>query len=70
MSLLGRFNRMLGKGIFTIEIGFDAIALGARTIRDFFYTGASRAAKLADEEGDMKETFDRVDSYIDSALGR
>lgn len=70
MSLLGRFNRMIGKGIFMIEISFDALALGARTIRDFFYVGASRAAKLADDEGNMTETFDRVDSYVDSALGR
>lgn len=70
MTLMSRFNRMVGKGIFAFEVGFDAIALGARAVRDFFYTGASRAAKLADEEGDMKETFDRVDSYIDSALGR
>ena len=70
MTLLGRFNRMLGKGIFTIEIGFDAIALGARTVRDFLYTGASRAAKLAKDEGNMKDTFEEVDSFVDSALGR
>ena len=69
MSLMSRFNRMVGKGIFALEIGFDAIALGARTIRDLFYTGASRAAKLAKTEGDMKETFEEVDSFVDSALG-
>ena len=70
MTLMARFNRMVGKGIFATEVIFDAIALGARSVRDFFFTVASRSAKLADAEGDMKETFDRVDSYVDSALGR
>ena len=70
MTLVGKINRMFGKGIFATEIVFDAIALGARGIRDLFYTGASRAAKLAETEGEMKDTFERVDSYVDSALGR
>ena len=70
LTLMGRFNRMVAKGIFATEIIFDAIALGARGIRDLFYTGASRSAKLADQEGPMEETFDRVDSYVDSALKR
>lgn len=70
MTLVGRFNRMLGKGIFALEISFDALALGARGIRDLFYTGASRAAKLADQEGDLKEVFERVDDRVDSALSR
>ena len=68
MTLVSRFNRMIGKGIFAFEIGFDALALGARTVRDFFYTCASRAAKLAKAEGNMKETFEEVDSFVDSAL--
>ena len=70
ITLVGRLNRMFSKGIFAVEIIFDAIALGGRGIRDLFYTGASRAAKLADAEGPMKETFERVDDFIDSALGR
>ena len=70
LTLMGRFNRMVSKGIFATEIVFDAIALGARTVRDLFYTGASRAAKLAKAEGNMKDTFEEVDSFVDSALGR
>ena len=70
ITLISRINRMLGKGIFSVEVGFDALALGARAVRDLFYTCASRASKLADEEGDMKETFERVDSFVDSALRR
>ena len=70
MTLVSRLNKMLGKGIFAAEIAFDALALAARGIRDLFYTISSRSAKLADAEGDMKETFSRVDDFIDSALGR
>lgn len=70
MTLVGKLNRMVGKGIFALEIGFDSLALGARTIRDLFYTFASRSAKLAKSEGDMKDTFEEVDSFVDSALGR
>ena len=70
MTLVGRFNKMLGKGIFAFEIGFDALALGARGIRDLFYTLASRSAKLAKSEGNMRETFQEVDDFVDSALGR
>ena len=70
MTLVGKINRMLGKGIFTLEISFDALALGARGIRDLFYTLASRSAKLAKTEGDMRETFQEVDDFVDAALGR
>lgn len=70
LTLMARFNRMVGKGIFATEVIFDALALGARAVRDALYTFASRSAKLADAEGDMSQTFDRVDDYIDSALGR
>ena len=70
LTLMGRFNKMVGKGIFALEIGFDALALGARAIRDLFFTAAGRAAKLADSEGDLNEVFDRVDDRVDSALGR
>ena len=70
MTLVGRFNRMLGKSIFAFEIGFDALALGARGIRDLFYTLASRSAKLAKSEGNMRETFQEVDDFVDDALGR
>ena len=70
MTLLGRFNNMLKKGIFTVEIGFDALALGARALRDFMYGVAKRSATLAaPEEGD-KALFKGVDDAIDSALGR
>ena len=70
MTLVSRFNKMLSKGIFAFEITFDAIALGARGLRDLFFTAAGRAAKLADSEGDLEEVFERVDDRIDSALGR
>ena len=70
MTLVGRFNRMLSKGIFAFEIAFDALALGARAVRDLFLTAAGRAAKLADSEGDLDEVFDRVDDRVDSALRR
>lgn len=70
MTLVSRFNRMVGKGIFALEVVADALALAARGIRDAMFTIASRSAKLADNEGEMKETFDRVDSFVDSALGR
>ena len=70
LTLMGRFNRMVGKGIFALEIGFDALALGARAVRDLFFTAAGRAAKLADSEGDLEEVFDRVDSRVDKALSR
>ena len=70
MTLVARFNVMVGKGIFAFEIAFDALALGARTVRDLLFTAAGRAAKLADSEGDLNEVFDRVDSYVDSALDR
>ena len=70
MTLVGKLHNMISKGIFALEIGFDALALGARAIRDFFYTAASRSAKLADAEGDLSDTFKRVDDKIDSALGR
>ena len=70
MTLVGKINRMLGKGIFTLEISFDALALGARGIRDLFYTLASRSAKLAKTEGDMGKTFQEVDDFVDAALGR
>ena len=70
MTLVGKINRMLGKGIFTLEISFDALALGARGIRDLFYTLASRSAKLAKTEGDMRKTFQEVDDFVESALGR
>ena len=70
MTLVGKFNRMLGKGIFALEVACDGLALAARSIRDAMFTIASRAAKLADNEGEMKETFERVDDKIDGALGR
>ena len=70
MTLVGRFNKMLGKGIFALEISFDALALGARAVRDLFFTAAGRAAKLADSEGDLEEVFERVDAKVNAALGR
>lgn len=70
LTLMGRFNRMVAKGIFAAENIFDLVALGARAVRDMCYIAASRSAKLAKEEGDMKDTFETVDDYIDSALGR
>lgn len=70
MTLVGRLNRMLGKGIFSVEVGFDALALGARAARDSMFVVVARAAKLADAEGDMAETFERVDDFVDSALSR
>ena len=70
MTLVGRLNKMLGKGIFALEISFDVLALGARSLRDLFYVAAARAATLAKMEGDMKETFKEVDDFVDSALGR
>ena len=68
MTLLGRFNRMIGKGIFALEIAFDAFALGARSLRDFMFTMAKRSAKLAEPEEDDEILFKRVDDAIDSAL--
>lgn len=70
MTLVGKLNRMLGKGIFALEVACDGLALAARSIRDAMFTIASRAAKLADSEGDVSDTFSRVDDKIDSALGR
>ena len=70
MTLVGRLNKMLGKGIFALEISFDVLALGARSLRDLFYVAAARAATLAKMEGDMKDTFEEVDDFVDSALGR
>ena len=70
MTLVGRFNKMLGKGIFALEIGFDALALAARAARDFLFTAASRAAKLANEEKVSAETFKSVDAKVNAALGR
>ena len=70
LTLVGKINRMIGKGIFSVEVGFDALALGARAVRDLFYTLASRSAKLAKTEGDMRETFQEVDDFVESALGR
>ena len=70
MTLLGSFNKMLKKGIFALDVAADALALAARSIRDAIFTVASRSAKLADQEGDVSETFQRVDDRIDSALGR
>ena len=70
MTLVAKFNHMVGKGIFALEVACDALALAARAIRDAMFTMASRSAKLADDEGDMKETFKSVDDKIDSCLGR
>ena len=70
MTLVSKLNKMLGKGIFALEITFDALALGARGVRDLFYTLASRSAKLAKSEGNMGEIFQEVDDFVDSALGR
>ena len=68
MTLLGKFNKMIGKGIFALEISFDALALGARSLRDFMYSVAKRSAKLADPEEGDKDLFERVDNAVDSAL--
>ena len=70
MTLVGKFGNMISKGIFALEIGFDALALAARGIRDAMFTMASRAAALADAEEVSAETFKSVDDKIDSALGR
>lgn len=70
MTLLGKFNMMLSKGIFTLEVAFDALALAARGVRDLFYTGAARAATLADAEEVSAETFKSVDAKINTALDR
>ena len=70
MTLLGSFNKMLKKGIFALDVAADALALAARSIRDAIFTVASRSAKLADEEGDLEEVFERVDNRVDSALRR
>lgn len=68
MTLLGRFNKMLGKGVFAFEISFDALALGARSLRDFMYSVAKRSAELAEPEEGDKALFKRVDDAVDSAL--
>ena len=68
LSLLGRFNKMLRKGIFAIDISFDALALGARSIRDFMYSVAKRSAKLAEPEEGDEALFKSVDNAVDSAL--
>ena len=70
MTLLGRFNRMLGKGIFALEISFDGLALGARAVRDFLYSVAKRSAKLAEPEEGDEALFKSVDNAVDSALSR
>ena len=43
MTLVTKFNII-------VSISFDALALCARSVRDFMYTAAARAAKLADAE--------------------
>lgn len=68
MTLAGRANRMLGKGVFALEISFDAFALGARSVRDFLYSIAKKAAKLAEPEEGDEALFKRVDDGVDSAL--
>lgn len=68
MTLLGRVNKMLGKGVFALEVSADALALGARSVRDFFYSVAKRSAKLAEPEEGDKALFKRVDDAVDSAL--
>ena len=68
MTLVGRLNKMLGKGIFALDISFDALALGARSLRDFMYSVAKRSAKLADPEEGDKELFKTLDDAVDSAL--
>ena len=68
MTLVSRLNKMLGKGIFALDISFDALALGARSLRDFMYSVAKRSAKLADPEEGDKELFKTLDDAVDSAL--
>ncbi|WP_086290517.1 hypothetical protein [Campylobacter devanensis] len=68
MTLIGRFNRMLGKAVFAFEIGFDSLALGARSLRDFMYSVAKRSAELAEPEEGDKELFKKVDDAVASAL--
>ena len=68
MTLVGRLNKMLSKGIFAVDISFDALALGARAIRDFMYSVAKRSAKLAEPEEGDKDLFKTVDDAVDSAL--
>ena len=68
LTLLGRLNRMLGKGIFALEISFDGLALGARSFRDFMYGVAKRSAKLAEPEEGDQALFKSVDDAVDSAL--
>lgn len=59
---------MMGKGIFAFEVSCDALALGARSLRDFMYSLAKRSASLAEPEEDDKVLFKRVDDAVDSAL--
>ena len=68
LSLLGRLNKMLGKGIFALDISFDALALGARSLRDFMYSIAKRSARLAEPEEGDKDLFKSVDDAVDAAL--
>ena len=68
LTLMGRFNKMVGKGIFAFEISFDGLALAARSFRDFMYGVAKRSARLAEPEEGDKALFKRVDDAIDSAL--
>ena len=70
MTLVGKFGNMISKGIFALEVGFDALALGARAVRDFMFSIAKRSANLADPEEGDEALFKKVDDAIDSALGR
>ena len=70
MTLAQRATRAIGNGLEATSNIFDALALGARAVRDLFFTGAARAAKLADAEEVSEEVFDRVDDKVDSALRR
>ena len=68
LTLLGRLNRMLGKGVFVFEISFDGLALAARSFRDFMYGVAKRSARLAEPEEGDKDLFKSVDDAVDAAL--
>ena len=68
LTLMGRFSKMVGKGIFALEISFDGLALAARSFRDFMYGMAKRSAKLADPEESDKALFKSVDDAVDAAL--
>ena len=70
LTLVGKFNKMISKGIFALEVAFDALALAARGLRDAMFVIASRSAEMADREESDSKTFKRVDDKIDSALRR